>query len=355
MTDQNGVAVAAREQESFAPGIEDVVIVPLAAAGFIVARLSRALLTALIRFLDYAFPILLQLARFPLFTLRILGDAVVWLSKGVIRCLPLSFGRRSRWNDRLGAGWAWLRRKISYHAFEEAVHHLFEGGMAWVFRTCRTLSPRAAVLVLIGAVLWFPISFTLATAMHALLLAYAASLPPAMQLLHPFATVIAKTKLLVLPVYPAAWPQAKRHGLVQAILGFGRWFARLTLVRKTGYRYRQIAAAARALAAALARSPPVAGLRHGWNRVSPVLVGAAVRLARGTRTAAVSVARAARAVPLVGTAIARYEAHYDRATDHEERLSARVHGFFARWSVKFTAQYYEAKEREAAAARTHAA
>ena len=38
-----------------------------------------------------------------------------------------------------------------------------------------------------------------------------------MQLLHPLATVIAKSKLLVLPVYPAAWPQAKRHPLVQLV------------------------------------------------------------------------------------------------------------------------------------------
>ena len=32
--------------------------------------------------------------------------------------------------------------------------------------------------------------------------------PSWIQLLHPVATVIAKSKLLVLPAYPAAWPQA---------------------------------------------------------------------------------------------------------------------------------------------------
>src|SRR5262249_31375648 len=50
-----------------------------------------------------------------------------------------------------------------------------------------------------------------ATALHATLIARARSLPAWMQLLHPFATLIAKSKLLVLPVYPAAWPQAKQH------------------------------------------------------------------------------------------------------------------------------------------------
>ena len=80
--------------------------------------------------------------------------------------------------------------------------------MEWVFRKCRTLSPRTAFYVIIAAILWLPISLGVATTMHALLLANAASLPAWMQLLHPFATVIAKSKLLVLPVYPAAWPQA---------------------------------------------------------------------------------------------------------------------------------------------------
>jgi hypothetical protein len=52
--------------------------------------------------------------------------------------------------------------------------------------------------------------------MHAVLLANAASLPAWMQLLHPVAAVIAKSKLLVLPAYPAAWPQAKKQAWVQA-------------------------------------------------------------------------------------------------------------------------------------------
>ena len=114
--------------------------------------------------------------------------------------------------------WAWLRQKFSYKAFEEAVHHAFEIGKAWVFRTCRTLTPRAALLVLAGAVLWFPVSFVVATLMHAVLIAKALTLPAWMQLLHPVATVSAKSKLLVLPVYPAAWPQVRLRPLVQATI-----------------------------------------------------------------------------------------------------------------------------------------
>src|SRR6266700_3917702 len=89
--------------------------------------------------------------------------------------------------------------------------------MAWVFRKCRRLTPTGALLVLALAVLWLPISFGTATALHATLIAQATSLPAWMQLLHPFATLIAKSKLLVLPVYPAAWPQAKQHPVVAGL------------------------------------------------------------------------------------------------------------------------------------------
>ena len=59
-------------------------------------------------------------------------------------------------------------------------------------RKCRTLTPTTALLVIVGAVLWLPISFGVATAIHAILIAEATSLPAWMQLLHPLATLIAK-------------------------------------------------------------------------------------------------------------------------------------------------------------------
>src|SRR5216683_4134972 len=60
-----------------------------------------------------------------------------------------------------------------------------------------------------------------------------------MQLLHPLATVIAKSKLLVLPVYPAAWPQAKRHWLVQLVFKGYETLKRVYVIKKIGFRYRQ--------------------------------------------------------------------------------------------------------------------
>ena len=67
--------------ERFPVGAEDVVILPMAAIALVVEYLARSVWTALKQILDFLFPILLQLMRFPLFTLRILGDGTAALLK----------------------------------------------------------------------------------------------------------------------------------------------------------------------------------------------------------------------------------------------------------------------------------
>jgi hypothetical protein len=116
--------------------------------------------------------------------------------------LPPPLTKRDALRARVRQQWIWFRRNISYQAFEQALHNAFESGMAWVFRKCRRLTPGGALLVIAVAVLWLPMSFGTATALHASLIARAKSLPAWMQLLHPFATFIARSKLLVLPVLP---------------------------------------------------------------------------------------------------------------------------------------------------------
>jgi len=64
-------------------------------------------------------------------------------------------------------------------------------------------------------------------------------LPAWMQLLHPVAAVIAKSKLLVLPAYPAAWPQAKKHIWMQVAFRCVHRMAELDSMRKTAHRYQQ--------------------------------------------------------------------------------------------------------------------
>jgi hypothetical protein len=57
-------------------------------------------------------------------------------------------------------------------------------------------------------------------------------------------------------------------------------------------------------------------------------------------------------VPLIGAIIRSYAARYDDVGEQQaEKLSKKVGGFFARWSIHFSAEYYEAKEREEAAKR----
>ena len=343
----------ATAQSCYDAGVEDLIILPLVALAVAARRLGRAALSALIHILDWAFPILLQVARFPLFTARLIGDGVTAMLKGVVRFLPMSGTARDAWRARISEYWAWLRQKFSYRAFEQAVHHAFEHGMAWTFRTCRKLTPGGALLVIAGAVLWLPVSFLIATLVHGVLIAKATAWPAWMQLLHPVATIIAKSKLLVLPAYPAAWPQAKQHSLVQAAYRLYQHLAAHYLMQKTGYRYRQAERAATDGAIALRRSADRIGLRQLSGRLLDGLNDLATRTAKGARIAVRHTLQGLSALPLIGTIIKRYEKHYDEAADQQDpaRLSERVRGFFERWSIKFSAEHYEAKDVEAAGSK----
>ena len=335
--------------EHYRAGLEDIVILPLVANALVVKRILRGLLTLLIRLIDFLFPILLNLMRLPLFTLRILGDAIAALLKGLVRVLPMASARRQAWREFVTQRWAWLRQRISYQAFEHAVHDLFENGMAWVFRKCRALTPSAAVMVLLGAVLWLPISFGIATLLHMVLIAKALVLPAWMQLLHPLATVIAKSKLLVLPVYPAAWPQAKRHPLIIAMIEGWRWLLSLYPVRKIGYRYRQLDDATTQL---MATSPIVTLADRSFNALLAAVNAAGSAVGRALLTLAMSALDLFARMPLLGRIVTRYREHYEAATlSPPMLLSDRVSTFFSRWSIKFTAEYYEARDREEAALR----
>jgi hypothetical protein len=336
--------------EDFGVGFEDIVILPLVTLALVVLKLLKGMIRLLIRLLDFLFPILLQLMRFPLFTLRILGDGIAALTKAVVAILPVGSAKRAAWRDAVSVHWAWLRRKFSYHAFEEWLHHVFEKGMAWVFRSCRTLTPNQALLVIFGAILWLPISFGAATLLHAVLLAKATSLPAWMQLLHPFATIIAKSKLLVLPVYPAAWPQAKQHPLVQSIFEFWRYATRRYFARKTAERYRQADGAWNTIVDASERGASRIGLTQLLELFLNGVNDTALVMWWGIQLMLLGVLRVLALIPLFGGVVQRYTEHYDEASRRPaEPLSEKVGDFYARWSVKFTAKYYEDREREAAA------
>jgi hypothetical protein len=295
------------EKGRFRGALDDVIIIPLVCIALVANNILHFILSILMRLLDYAFPFALQVVWLPLFAAKLLGNVVVALISGAFHFLPFSEEKRRQWRMWIRRNWSWLRRKISYRRFEQAVHDAFEGGMAWVFRECRDLTPNAALLVILGAALWLPISFAAATVMHAVLLANVGSWPAWTQLLHPLATIAAKSKLLVVPVYPAAWPQAKKHPFVQLVFRGCRAFRRMYAIKKFGFRYRQA---------------EVAGI-------------AAVE--RLERTA--------------GFASAVLWLRKEHVAEHlgvDKNRARKLRSFFSRWSIKFSAEYYEAKERQAA-------
>jgi hypothetical protein len=293
------------EEIRFRGALDDVFIIPLILVLLTASKILRFVLLILMRLLDYAFPLAMQIVWLPLFVAKVLGHVIVTAMIGALRLLPLSETKRRQWSRSIRRNWSWLRRKISYRAFEQAVHMAFESGMEWVFQECRHLSPNTALLVILGAVLWLPVSFGAATAMHAVLFAKVTSWPTSMQLLHPLATVIAKSKLLVLPVYPAAWPQAKKHPLVQFVFRGYETIKGLYVIKKVGYRYRQAEIAGIAAVERLERAAGVASA-VGWLRKAHIAKQLGV-----------------------------------------EKPTQKLSSFFLQWSIKFSAEYYEAKERQA--------
>jgi len=347
LANEYGDRIPGMTHRRFAPGAEDVVILPVVLTALVAKNLLQATLSILIHILDYTFPILLQLMRIPLFTARIIGDGIAALANGIVGYLPVSSAMREALREFVSRHWSWLKQKISYQAFEKAVHDAFEAGMAWVFRTCKKLTPGVALLVIAGALLWLPLSLVAATAMHAALIAKAASLPAWMQLLHPVATFIAKSKLLVLPVYPAAWPQAKKHPFVQAIFEFARQVTSLRLIRKTGYRYRQTERAAAETADGLGRAAAIVGFTDVLHILLARPRSAAASIGKALRAGTILTIEGFSRIPLIGSIVRSYEAQYGGLDQQPaETLSQQAVGFFEQWSIKFSAEYYDAKERE---------
>ena len=293
------------EERRLRGALDDVIIVPLALFAIAANKILRFTISVLMRLLDYTFPLVMEIVWLPLFAAKVLGNLIVAAMGGALRILPLSETRRRKWIMSMRRRWSWLRRRISYRAFERTCTLPLQNGMAWVFRKCRHLTPNTALLVILAAVLWLPISFGVATAMHAVLFAKLASWPAWTQLLHPLATVIAKSKLLVLPVYPAAWPQAKKSSFARLMGKAYENIQRQYVIKKLGYRYRQADTVGLALFHALMRSACFASLVR-WL-------------------------------------------HNAHVAEHlgVERPTQKLRSFFSRWSIKFSAEYYEAQERQA--------
>jgi len=225
-------APAATQDQRCRIGIDDAIILPMVLSAFLATTLYQAAM--------FVMPVVSALV-FTLFSRAAVaaGDGIAWMLKWLSNLPPRPGARGEEWRDLVDRRWFHLRQRMSYEAIAMRARNVLRRGTERVFQRCGALSPRAALFVIASVMLWLPMSAAISIGIHTVLLANATSLPAWMQLLHPVATVIAKSKLLVLPAYPAAWPQAKKHAWVQAAFRCMRRISALELIRKTGHRYRQ--------------------------------------------------------------------------------------------------------------------
>src|SRR5262249_25934611 len=162
-------------------------------------------------------------------------------------------------------------------------------------------------------------------------------------LLHPFATLLAKSKLLVLPVYPAAWPQAKQHPIVQRFFQFCRYFMSLDVIQKVRYRYQQTERGAAVVAASVGRAAAHIGLADWFSAMRVPLTDMLAWIREPWPDVMLRLLETFSGAPLIGPIVNRYFARYESV--YSTRPSEQVRGLFERWSIKFSADYYEAKDR----------
>jgi hypothetical protein len=188
--------------------------------------------------------------------------------------------------------------------------------------------------------------------MHAFLLTHATTLPAWMQIFHFPVALMAKSKILVLPVYPAAWPQAKRHWFVLRVQDLYRTLARFAVIRRLAFRYRQAEFGADTMGMSIANTAHSSGLYRAFAMASRYgRMATTWYTGRSLRTAlrvTASVSRLWLIGPCLGRLIMRY---LKAASAPAIKPSEKVRSVYARWAIKFTPGYYEAKERELAHSR----
>jgi hypothetical protein len=229
----------AATRDQFRIGVDDAIVLPMVGIAFLISKLFQAAFFILALASACVFALLLRVVTSLLLVAATAGDAMAWLIKRLTDLPQLSGAKRKALCDLADRRWPRLRQRLSHEAIAMTTQNVLQRGISWVFQIFSALSPRAALLVIVGVMVWLPLSAAISIAMHAALLAYAAWLPAWTQLLHPVATIIAKSKLLVLAAYPAAWPQARKHAWVQAALRCVDRLVALGSIRKTAHRYQQ--------------------------------------------------------------------------------------------------------------------
>jgi hypothetical protein len=224
-------------RDPFRIGVGDTVILPVVLIAFVARTLYQAA-AFLVSFTSaLVMALVLWVMTSPLLVAAAAGDGLAWLVKWL--AVPLSKAKGEAWRDLVDRRWSQLRQRLNSEAVAIRMHGVVQRGVAKALQSCRALSPRAALLVIVSATLWLPLSSAISIATHLALIVNATFLPAWAQLLHPVATIISKSKLLVLPLYPAVWPQARKHAQVQAALCSVDRILALGIVQKIAHRYEQ--------------------------------------------------------------------------------------------------------------------
>jgi hypothetical protein len=166
-----------------------------------------------------------------------------------------------------------------------------------------------------------------------------------MQLFHIPVLMMAKSKILVLPVYPAAWPQAKRHPIVVDISRLYRQLKRFAVLRRLAVRYRQIEFGAQRLNNVLVQAPISVGLRRRFETMIRTFRSASTSSGRWSHTLALRLAASAAQLSVIGPHLKRVLRLYAKMSPAKTtKPSEQIRSVYARWAIKFTPGYYEAKE-----------
>ena len=96
MTDYHNPAWT--EESRFRGALDDVIIIPLVFVTLAANKILRFILSILMRLLDYAFPLAMQIVWLPLFAAKVLGNVIVTVINGALRFLPLSETKRRQWS-----------------------------------------------------------------------------------------------------------------------------------------------------------------------------------------------------------------------------------------------------------------
>lgn len=202
-------------------GWRDFAALPFAAAAFA----GEGGVRGLGKLLDAAFWLVTRLYRLVEAGIIQLVNRSIPLLHGIVDYLPaLKPETRWRWKKNIAAGWD--KAKVKYLAIKHRIHRWVEKKEQQVFGWGKKLPPDKAMFILIAASLFVPVSTALGFAGHFLIGKF---LPLSLQWLQILPISLPKLKIFLLPLYPAAWPQAKKSALIKRL-------SASPFLRKTGYQ-----------------------------------------------------------------------------------------------------------------------